>query len=111
MELRICRDHGISHSHFRGGVARWTDVDRDKAKALVILEAEECPNCHTLREDWVDEKGKPLREPVWTPEVKFCPGCGEHKRADKHLLTDEQREAGGYVTFTPLVEYVARAEP
>jgi ribosomal protein L32 len=114
MELRICREHGISHSHFLGGRNRWNDSDRAKAKALAFLDLEECPNCHTLREDWmgVDEDGNetPLSEPVWTPDFKSCPGCGEVKRAEKHM-TDDQRERGGFVTLVPLVEYVARAEP
>lgn len=106
MELRICREHGISHSHFLGGKPVWTDLDRDKAKALAILDAEECPNCHTLREDWVDADGKPLKEPVWTPDFRSCPGCGERQRAGRQMSAEE-RDSGGYVALVPLVEYVA----
>lgn len=107
MELRICREHGISHSHFLGGKQRWTQLDRDKVRALALLEAEECPNCHTLPEDWVDADGDPLAEPVWTPDFRDCPGCGEVHRAEKHM-SDEQRERGRYVALVPLVDYLAR---
>lgn len=109
MELRICREHGISHSHFLGGKQSWTGLDRDKAKALHLVEAEECPNCHTLREDWLDAEGQLLDEPVWTPDFRSCPGCGERTRAEKHM-SEQQREAGGYVALVPLVEYQAGAE-
>lgn len=107
MELRICREHGISHSHFHGGKRRWTSLDRDKAKALVLVEAEECPQCHTLREDWVDEQGRPLSEPVWTADLRACPGCKHTKAADE-AMSPEQRKAGAHVILTPLVEYQAR---
>lgn len=109
MELRICRDHGISHSHFLGGKASWTALDRDKAKALALLEAEECPHCHTVREDWIDPDGDPLTEPVWVPDLKSCPGCSEMRKAEKHL-TDDHRERGGYVALVPLVDYMAEAQ-
>lgn len=107
LELRICRDHGISHSQFLGGKPRWTDLDRDKVKAFYLLEAEECPDCHTLREDWLDDNGEPLREPVWTPDFRDCPGCEEYRRAGRHI-TQDQRERGRRVILTPLVDFVAR---
>lgn len=109
MELRICQQYGISHSHWLGGKPQWTDLDRDKARALFVLEAEECPQCHTLREDWFGEDGKPDREPVWTPDFRFCPGCEARTRHEK-TMTEQQREAGGHVVLTPLSEYLARAE-
>jgi hypothetical protein len=108
MELRICREHGISHSHFLGGKAAWTDLDRDKAKALALLTSEECPDCHTLREDWLDEQGYPLAEPVWTTTLRSCPGCDALSTA-RDRMTEDQRRSGCQAGLMPLVDYKARA--
>lgn len=82
-------------------------MDRDKVKAFYLLEAEECPNCHTLREDWVGEDGKALPDPAWTTVERACHGCGRIKRAERGL-TEDQRRSGIYVGLAPLVDEQAR---
>lgn len=98
MELRICQQQGISHSHFLGGKPAWSALDRDKAKAFFLLEAEECPNCHTLREDWVDQEGRLRTDPVWVPVIRTDYGCAALRKADEDL-TEQQRRSGAFVAL------------
>lgn len=51
MELRLCNKAGISHSHFLGGPAEWTDRDRDLALAALEADLDRCPGCGVRRED------------------------------------------------------------
>lgn len=82
-----------------GGRQRWTELDRAKAIAFEELAGEECPNCHTLAEDWKDEYGRMLEEPVYTPVARSCPGCAEVERIREKLPKDAK---GAYVTLIPL---------
>jgi hypothetical protein len=63
-----------------GGPDRWNELDRDKAVAYDTLTREECPHCGTLREDWVDENGFPLEQPMWAAVARTCYGCEDLER-------------------------------
>jgi hypothetical protein len=82
-----------------GGTQRWTKLDQIKAIAFERLLSEECPNCHTLTEDWKDEWGHYLEEPVYTPVARTCPGCAEIERM-REKIPDKSR--GAFVTLIPM---------
>lgn len=72
-ELAICEKLGISHSHFLGGPARWTDLDRTKALDYARWKADVCDGCGTHEDWWDPEKGGSRF--AFTPGGRRCPGC------------------------------------
>lgn len=96
--MAICRHYQVPHSHFMGGPLKWTDLDRDKAVAYEWLLREQCPRCGTLPEDWVDERNRPLDEPVWAAVARHCHGCDEMERLQEKV---PKRIKGTYVAFIP----------
>ena len=98
-ELALCRQFGISHSHFTGGKRRWTDVDRAKALAYERYLTERCKDCGTARDDWFDDDGYMLEEPVWEAAIKVCDGCIAVARARAAI---PEGATGAYVTMLPL---------
>lgn len=77
-EMAVCKDHGISHSHFLGGPAVWTDDDRAKAIAYKIHEGRRCQECGVHPFDWPEDQ--PPDDPPYEPAERFCPGCEEMAR-------------------------------
>ena len=94
----MCRQYGISHSHFTGGRNRWTEVDRAYAVAYERWLNNRHGPCGTRHEDWFDDDGRPLEEPVWMATVEECQGCREMARAQQAI---EEGSTGLYVTMRP----------
>lgn len=63
--MRFCNANGIPHSEFLD----WDAVDRSKAVAYLMEEAERCSMCGTADWEW-DEDAK-----AYTPIEHFCRGC------------------------------------
>jgi hypothetical protein len=78
VEMKVCREFGISHSHFLGGPAVWTDDDRAKALAYVLHEGQRCSDCGIHPIEWPE--GTDPADPPFEPAEKFCPGCEEMAR-------------------------------
>lgn len=95
--MAVCRLYSIPHSELMGS-GRWNELDRDKAVAYERLLNEACPKCGTLREDWVDERGRPLEEPVLAAVAKHCYGCEEVERVNKAI---PKMARGTYVVIIP----------
>lgn len=73
-------------------------MDREKALAHEMLLKEQCPKCGTLAEDWVDEKGKPLAEPLMAAVNRHCFGCEEIEKIEEKR---PKKAKGGYVAMIP----------
>jgi hypothetical protein len=96
--MALCREYQIPHSHFLGGPNRWTELDREKAVDYELVLREQCPRCGTLPEEWVDEKGRPLDEPLMTPVLRHCQGCEE---VEKMESKKPKGVKGAYVAIIP----------
>jgi hypothetical protein len=94
----VCRQYQISHSRFYGGNQRWTEVDRAYAVAYERWLAARHGPCGTRHDDWFDDDGYPLEEPVWETSVEECQGCIEIARAQRSI---EEGSDGLYVTMKP----------
>lgn len=81
---------------------QWLDEDRDKVRALIEVQAEECPQCGTRHTDWLDGDGYELDEPAWMVEFERCVGCQEIERA--HGWLAEQKRKGVKVRFVPFTD-------
>lgn len=57
------------------------------------------PPCGTRHDDWFDDEGRPLEEPMWYASVEECQGCMEIARAQRAI---EEGSVGLYVTMKPL---------
>ncbi|HET7386845.1 MAG TPA: hypothetical protein VFJ19_09320 [Nocardioidaceae bacterium] len=77
-EMAYCGPRGIPHSHFLGGPAVWTDLDRDKALAWAALDRRTCRECGTRPEEWNPEQGGQVRPVDYA--VVICPGCEAKQR-------------------------------
>lgn len=98
----MCREYGVSYSHFLGGPVRWTDEDRDKARAVEIHLRSRCPECGTFDDDWRDPvTRRALAEPRWMPTSHRCEGCRTiaEERAD---IPDGEK--GVFVGLIPWVD-------
>jgi hypothetical protein len=74
-------------------------LDRDKALALELVMREECPNCHTLPEDWVDaETNYPLETPVFAAVTRHCHGCDQIEALQNKI---PKKARGAYVALIP----------
>lgn len=73
-------------------------MDRDKAVAYDELTREECPTCSTLAEDWVDDRGFPLEQPVYAAVVHTCYGCQEIEHIRSKIPKQLQ---GSHVVLIP----------
>jgi hypothetical protein len=80
-ELAVCETYQISHSHYMGGPARWTDLDRAKAEAYAEWRLGTCCRCGTRAEDWDPKQGG--HRHAYIADVDVCRGCE---------LLDELRE-------------------
>ena len=99
--MAVCRQYGISHSHYMGGKARWTELDRKKAQAYEIVLKEMCPKCGTLPEDWQDQDTNRLHDrPVWAAVPRRCYGCQDLELIREKMPTGK-KGAGGYVALVP----------
>jgi hypothetical protein len=65
----VCRQYGISHSHFLGGAARWTDEDQDKAVEYERYLRAKCGACNTAAAEWEND---PF---AYVGHSWRCPGC------------------------------------
>jgi hypothetical protein len=81
-----------------GGKNRWTEVDRALALAYERHVGEKCKNCGTTRDDWFDEDGYPLEEPVFEIAVKQCEGCLIMHRGSEAI---KDAPPGTYATWAP----------
>lgn len=68
----------------------WTDEDQDKVHALLQERMSVCSRCGTRPEDWVDEKGMPLAEPVYETTTRRCHGCAEISREQETIPPKEK---------------------
>jgi hypothetical protein len=81
--MAYCGPRGIPHSHFLGGPARWTDIDREKALHWQDLEHATCQGCGTRSEEWDPAAGGDRRAYTFEPVV--CPGCEQKERVQASL--------------------------
>jgi flavoprotein len=73
LELAVCAEYQISHSHFLGGPPEWTVHDRNKAIMWHIRQKETCPNCNTREREWNPEMGGDRQ--AYGVETYRCRGC------------------------------------
>jgi hypothetical protein len=85
-ELDYCCPRGLSHSHFLGGPAVFTDDDQDKALAWQAEQASLCGGCGLPLAETTD----PANEYAYETEALRCFAC----RA-KHRLADDFKGGGG----------------
>lgn len=83
--MAVCVKYRISHSHFLGGPAVWTDTDRDKAIWWHVRESERCGSCGTRKAEWDADKHAYVAKKV------RCPGCEAKERAEASISKDEGR--------------------
>jgi hypothetical protein len=69
--MTYCFDHGIPYSEFMS----WSSEDIERVLAFQLYKSEICPQCGTKDEDWVDDKGRALDEPVYEAATVRCFGC------------------------------------
>jgi hypothetical protein len=96
--MALCLQYQIPYSHFKGGPNKWTDDDRAKAVAYSEYLKSLCPNCKTDTEDFRDEDGKPLDEPMWYAVIRHCPGCEDLGTVRKEI-PEKMKDRGFYATW------------
>lgn len=69
----MCESYRISHSHFLGGPAVWTQQDRDKAIWHAQYKAQTCQGCGTHPDDWNPAKGGDRL--AYAAVQSRCAGC------------------------------------
>jgi hypothetical protein len=100
LELSVCAEFKISHSHFLGGPNRWTDDDREKAIWWLRRQREACGECGTRPDEW-DEKVGGHRH-AYVAKYEHCRGCEVKQAADKALENDRKHYPKGMrVVLTP----------
>lgn len=92
MELRVARAHRISHSHFLGGPAVWTQQDRDKAIWLAAHEGEICRSCGTHPDEWDPTKGGDRH--AYVAKLHRCAGCAAVEQRQEALAADKSKDRG-----------------
>jgi hypothetical protein len=91
----------ISHSHYLGGPAAWTDADRALAEAYVEWKNGFCPDCGTREEMWDPKQGGHRHAMV--AETHRCPGCELKEQLRSQLPSDSK---GVHVRLVPNPELV-----
>lgn len=86
IEMDACMDMGIPHSQFLGGDATWSEMDRVKVVAYRMVRAEECPNCGTRPDQWVDAEGRRLNP--FAADMIRCEGCARVEELQAQLDKD-----------------------
>ena len=87
----MCRQYGISHSHFLGGPLRWTEDDQDKSVAYERYLATACGHCGTHLEDWEEDRFAFIGH-QWR-----CPGCEVLAQERENVDDDEKGVQVGLV--------------
>lgn len=92
-EVDYCAEHGIPHSEF---LLRWTNVDRAKLVASLVLKSQRCQMCGTSPWEWLADPA--AYHPMW----QDCMGCrhkesfltaeGEHKVAGRSTVMKSREE-------------------
>lgn len=109
--MSVCREYGISYSHFMGGPGRWNADDRAKAIAYEAFRSTKCSRCGTSRDDWyetwTDEHGEEherlLEEPMWAVVSRRCEGCSQWHQMDR-IVPQDAKDRGVYLTWIPDIE-------
>lgn len=76
--MDYCGPRGVPHSHFLGGPAVWSDMDREKALAWQDKDRRTCGGCGTRREQWDTKQGGDRR--AFIADIDICPGCEQVER-------------------------------
>lgn len=96
---------GIPHSHFLGGPLRWSDLDREKARAYRAWKAQRCTGCGTAAHEWDKRQGGDRK--AYVADVTYCPGCSLlHEFGEQ--IDDSDRKRGAHVGLVPLDVFEAR---
>ena len=87
---------GISHSHYLGGPARFTDEDRAKFDALAEWEAGLCDMCGTHADWWNPDHGG--HRFAFIADLRRCPGCEVKDELQDQL---DSKTSGAHVFLRP----------
>lgn len=90
-EMSLCERYQISHSHFLGGPAVWTDLDRAKAKMYRAFMNEACPDCGTRASEWDPKTGG--HRDAYVADFTYCQGCSRLNDV-KDAAEDTDRKKG-----------------
>lgn len=108
-DLALCTDVlGISHSHFLGGPALWTDLDRAKARAFREWKADVCNGCGTHRDEW--DPGKGGDRDAYVASLTYCQGCARLHESREHEVDDDDRARGAHQVLVPRETYEKMVE-
>lgn len=91
--MAYCGPRGIAHSHFLGGPAVWTDLDRDKALAWAALERQTCTGCGTRADEWSPAAGGSRN--AWEFHPGICPGCEQKERTEDAMRGSDWKDQRG----------------
>jgi hypothetical protein len=79
--MEYCGPIGLPHSRFLS----WDPVDQDKAIAWALHKGQQCKQCGTFPDEWLDEKGMPVDPPPYMAGSEICLGCAELDAKRKEL--------------------------
>lgn len=102
--MTICETYRISHSHYLGGPAVWTQQDRDKAIWHAKYKAERCGSCGTHPDEWDPKKGGD-RQAYAAVETR-CAGCAALEKQQElyESRAKEERVRGVHIVLRPRAE-------
>ena len=93
LELAVCAQYLISHSHFLGGPNRWTADDREKAIWWLRRQREACGDCGTRPEEWDEKRGG--HRNAYVAKYEHCRGCEVKQSGEKALESDRKHYPKG----------------
>jgi hypothetical protein len=67
----------------------WLDTDRQKVLERQADLRDHCGSCGQRRSDWLDERGKELRDPPFEMAEILCPAC---EMRDSHVADMRDRD-------------------
>jgi hypothetical protein len=74
------------------GEPYWLDSDRQKVLERQADLRDHCGSCGQRRSDWLDEKGKELRDPPFEVAEFLCPAC---EMRDSYVADMRERDKDG----------------
>lgn len=100
LEMAVCAEYRIPHSHFLGRRLRWTADDRDKAIWFLRRQREACGECGTRAEEWDESRGG--HRHAYKYEFEHCRGCEVRKAGEAALESNRKHyPKGTYVALRP----------
>jgi hypothetical protein len=74
------------------GEPYWLDSDRQKVLEWQADRRDHCGSCGQRRSEWLDERGKELRDPPFEIAELLCPAC---EMRDSYIAEMRERDKDG----------------